>query len=204
MKINVIYIFLFLVSLSSCEKKYIIKNDSVYLKGWSEANGGYERLIANADPKTFEDLEFDDINGKLGKDGKRVFYDGEVVKDCDPKTFKYLGNYLFKDKNSLFFFGFYRDANDWKIDGVNVKQITLFSYPWSTDGQYLLFGYQKLKLDDVKDFQPIDEQWGKTKSKIIFESKVLKMVDYNSFKVINYSTAKDKNHTYTYGDFKIE
>ncbi|NHM07492.1 hypothetical protein G4D82_09695 [Flavobacterium sp. CYK-4] len=204
-KTNVYLILFLILSLYSCEEKYIIENESVYFK--CNRGGGFEmskELIAEADSKTFESLEYEDVNGTLGKDKESVFYNGQVVKSCDPKTFKYLGNYLFKDKNSLFFFGFYNTPDDWKIDGVNINKIKLFSYPWSTDGEYLIFGYQKLKLDDVKDFKPIDEQWGKTKSKIIYENKVLEMIDYNSFEVINYSTAKDKNHTYTYGDFKIE
>ena len=188
--------------LTSCEKKYIVKNNSVYFKGWNEGVGNYERLIPDADAKSFANIELEDFNGKFGKDNYKVFFDGKTIKNCDPKTFEFLGNYLFKDKNAVYFFGFYSDSDDWRIDVVNPKKIKLFTYPWSTDGEYLLYGYKPLKLDDANDFQAIDENWGKTKTKIIYEDQILENVDYSTFKVINYSTAKDKNHTFEYGKIK--
>lgn len=197
------FILLFtILFLTSCDQKYIVKNNSVYLKGWNEGIGNYERLISDADAKSFENIELEDFNGEFGKDNYKVFYDGKAIINCDPKTFEFLGNYLFKDKNALYFFGFYSDSNDWRIDIVDPKKIKLFTYPWSTDGEHLLYGYKPIKLDDANDFQAIDEKWGKTKTKIIYEDQILEKADYNTFEVINYSTAKDKNHTYEYGKAK--
>ena len=186
----------------SCEKEYIIKNNSVYLKGWNEGSGNYERLVKNADAKTFENLKFKGINGVFGKDKKTVFFDGEIVENCDPKSFTFIGNYLFKDKDALFFFGFYSSSNDWRIETLNPEKARIFEYPWSTDGVKLFYGYKPIKLENIIDFKAIDENWGKTKTKIIYENNVIEKADYETFEVLSYSLAKDKNHTYQYGKIK--
>ena len=201
MKKYIVFFFLVML-LMSCEKEYIIKNNSVYLKGWNEGNGNYERLVKNADAKTFENLKFKGINGVFGKDKKTVFFDGEIVENCDPKSFTFIGNYLFKDKDALFFFGFYSSSNDWRIETLNPEKARIFEYPWSTDGVKLLYGYKPVNLENIIDFKAIDKNWGKTKTKIIYENNVIKKADYETFEVLSYSLAKDKNHTYQYGKIR--
>jgi hypothetical protein len=195
MKNKFLLFILIAILFTSCEKKYIIKNESVYLKGWSEANGGYERLVPNADSKTFENMEFEDVNCTFGKDKYHVYMDGEIVKKCDPKTFEYIDNYFFRDKNAIYFFCFYNSTDDWRINSINPKKFKIIKDYWATDGEYLLNGYRTLKLDDLNSFVPLNENWGKTKTHIIYQTEIVKNVDYNSFEVIDLYSGKDKNHT---------
>jgi len=59
--------------LFSCEQKYSIRDNQVYLKGWNEGSGNYERLVEKADAKTFQKIENDE-NLTIGKDNKYVFF----------------------------------------------------------------------------------------------------------------------------------
>lgn len=182
--------------LTSCERKYIIKNNSVYLKGWNEGNGSYERLVKDADAKTFKNLKFKNTNGVYGKDKENVFFDGIVVENCDPKTFEFIGNYLFKDRDALFFFGFFSSPKDWRIEISNLNKVRIFEYPWFTDDLNLYHGSKLVKIKNIVDFQVLNRNWSKTRTKIIYENSIVENVDYETFEVIDNYTAKDKNHTF--------
>ena len=189
---------LLLIIITSCEKnRYVIEGNSVYLKIYR--GGGFQmskELIPQADYKTFENLDFEDVNSVLGKDKNHVYHEQDIVEKCDPQTFEYIGNYFFKDKKSIYFFGFYNSKNDWLVDSINSKKFRIIKDYWATDGQYLLNGYEKIKLDDLNSFTPLNENWGKTNQKIIYRTKILKNVDYDSFEVIDNYNGKDKYTTY--------
>ena len=190
---KILYIIVIFLMCFGCKEKYIIKNDKVYKQGWNEGVGNYEYIVEGADFKTFENLDFDDINLVLGKDKDNVFMDGKIIQNCDPRTFNSLGDYYFKDKNSIYFLGFYSSEADWKIDSIIPTKFRIIKYPWATDGKVLIWGSHTLQLKDLKSFTPINENWGKTKNEIINEYKILKNVDYSSFKVIDDYSAVDKN-----------
>ena len=189
-----IFSYILILSLfCSCKKEYIVKDDKVYLKGWNEGVGEYEYIVRGADFKTFENLDYEDVNCTFGKDKFNVYMDGKIVPQSDPKTFKYIGDYFFRDKNAIYFFGFYSSEKDWRIDSIIPSKFKIIKYPWATDGNSLIWGSRTLHLKDLETFKPINENWGKTKNEIIREAKILKTVDYNSFEVIDEYNAKDKN-----------
>ena len=176
--------------LTSCRQGYKVENDKVYYEYWNEGSGQGKRLIENADATTFQTVEFDcDCSFDFGKDKNHLFIDGEPINDIDPKTFKFIGNYIFAEK------------------GVKPNQIQLIKYPWAKAGNFLIHGNDTVYLDDIKDFVPIDEDWGKTKKHIINNNQILYGADVETFKVTSTFQGKDKRFKYEFGiinedDFK--
>jgi len=125
---KVIFIVLTISALTSCSRGYKVENGKVYYEYWNEGSGQGKSLIEQADAKTFQELTFDcDCNFEFGKDKNHLFIDGELIKNIDPNTFKFIGNYIFRDKDSAYFFGFYNNLNDCVIKGVNPDKIKLIN-----------------------------------------------------------------------------
>lgn len=161
---KVIILMLTLLFLTSCTRGYKVENGKVYYEYWNEGSGQGKRLIEQADAKTFRELNFDsESNFEFGKDKNHLFIDGEVIKNIDPNTFKFIGNYIFRDKDSAYFFGFYNDLNDCVIEGINPNKIELLKYPWAKSNNIIIHGSDTITVDDASEFSPIDEDWGKTK-----------------------------------------
>ncbi len=185
------------------QKRIQNRGDNVYWEHWNEGSGQNKDLIDNADVKTFQKLNFDCYcDFEFAKDKNHLYIDGEPIRDIDPNSFKFIGNYVFRDKDSAYFFGAYNNINDCAIEGVNPDKIKLISYPWSEANNLLIHGYDTLSLDDINNFKPIDEDWGKTEIHIIYHSKIIKEADPETFKVINSYSGKDKRHVYEFGEIK--
>jgi len=189
--------------LTSCTRGYKVENGKVYYEYWNEGSGQGKRLIEKADGKTFQEIDFDfEHNFEFGKDKNHLFIDGEVIENIDPNTFKLIGNYIFRDKDSAYFFGFFNKLNDCTIKGVNPSKIKLLKYPWAKTDNILIYGSDTLKLKNVNEFTPIDEDWGKTKKHIINNNQILYDADVESFKIISSFEGKDKNYNYEFGFIK--
>ncbi|MVN23534.1 hypothetical protein GO621_18600 [Mucilaginibacter sp. HMF7410] len=188
---------------ASCRKGYKIQNNKVYYEYWNEASGQNQDVIKNADAESFQKLSFDcDCDFEFGKDKNHLYIDGIPIRKIDPNTFRFIGNYVFRDKDSSYFFGFYNDINNCSIKGVNPSKLKLISYPWSKEGKILIHGYDTLFLDDINTFVPIDENWGKTNQYVIYKSKKLNGADPNTFKIISSYAGSDKKHVYEFGKIK--
>jgi hypothetical protein len=191
------------VLLIGCKRQYTVERNKVYYNYWNEANGSQKWLIDSADAKTFSVLKFEcDCSFMFAKDKRHLFIDGELLKNIDPNSFTFVGNYIFRDKDSAYFFGFYNDINNCAISGVNPDKIKLILYPWAMEGKVLIHGNSTIRLEDINDFEPIDEDWGKTKSKMLNENKILPGADLETFQIINSYAGKDKNNTYEFGEIK--
>ena len=191
------------VLLLSCKRQYTIEGDKVYYEYWNEGSGDNKKLLEGADGKTFVPLKFDcDCEFMFGKDKRHLFIDGVPIKNIDPNSFVFIGNYIFKDKDSAYFFGFYNNINSCVISGVDPNKIKLIQYPWAKADKILMHGYDTIILDDINDFIPINEDWGKTKSKVLNRNEILFGADAETFKVVNRYSGKDKNHTYEFGKIK--
>jgi hypothetical protein len=197
------YVALALSLMTGCSTGYKVERDGVYYEYWNEGSGQNKKKIANADARTFEELEFDcDCSFKFGRDKNHLYIDGKTMRNIDPATFNFVGNYIFRDNKPAYFFGFYNDINDYAIKDVNPNKIKLISYPWSKAGDTLIHGGDNLILDDINSFKPIDKDWGLTKQHVIYKSKILAGADPKTFKVINSYSGKDKLHDYEFGKIK--
>ena len=200
---KVIILMLTLLFLTSCTRGYKVENGKVYYEYWNEGSGQGKRLIEQADAKTFRKLNFDsESNFEFGKDKNHLFIDGEVMKNIDPTTFKFIGNYIFRDKDSAYFFGFYNDLNDCVIEGINPNKIELLKYPWAKSNNILIHGSDTITVDAASEFNPIDEDWGKTKKYIINNNQILYDADLETFKTTSSFEGKDKKYSYESGFIK--
>lgn len=209
MTIKQIIFLIFTISiLTSCRRGYKVEGDKVYYETWNEGSGQNKRIIEQADAKTFQELILkNDSDFDFGKDKNHLFINGELINNIDPKTFKYIGNYIFRDKDSAYFFGSYNNLNECVIKGVNPNTIKLIEYPWAKANNLLINGQDTIYLDDINDFKPIDENWGKTKKYVINGSQILYDADVSTFKITSTFQGKDKNFNYEFGainedDFK--
>ena len=205
---NLIFILLTLSILTSCRRGYKVEGDKVYYESWNEGSGQNKRIIEKADAKTFQELKLEsDADFEFGKDKNHLFINGELINNIDPETFQYIGNYIFRDKDSAYFFGSYNNLNECVIKGVNPNYIKLIEYPWAKANNLLINGQDTVYLDDINEFKPIDEDWGKTNKYLINGSQILYDADVSSFKVISSFQGKDKNFNFEFGaiiedDFK--
>jgi hypothetical protein len=192
---------LFSACLFSCKRKYTVEGDKVYYHFWNEGSGSHKRLLDSADGKTFEAVACD-CNFVIGKDKRHVYMDGVPISGIDPNTFSIIGNYIFRDKDSAYFFGFYNDIQRCRIHNVKPDKIQLMEYPWAKADNILIHGYDTLLLNDIADFTPTDKDWGKTKKYVIYRNEILEDADPETFKVINSYSGKDKKHLYEFGKIK--
>ena len=145
-------------------------------------------------------MNFDcDCDFEFGKDKNHLFINGEIIKNIDPKTFQFIGNYIFRDKDSAYFFGFYDNLNNCLIKGINPNKINLLKYPWAKAGNILIHGKDTLSIDDINKFIPLDDDWGKTKKYIINKNQIVFGANIETFKIISSFEGKDKNYNYEFG-----
>lgn len=205
---QVIILVLTISILTSCRHGYKVEGDKVYYEYWNEGSGQGKTIIQQADAKTFQELNMNcDCNFEFGRDKDHLFINGELLKNIDPNTFKFIGNYIFHDKDSAYFFGFYNNLNDCVIKGVDPDKIKLIKYPWAKAGNLLIHGSDTVRLDDANEFIPLDDDWGKTKKYIVNNNQILFGADVETFKIISSFQGKDKNYNYEFGainedDFK--
>jgi hypothetical protein len=203
----IITVFTILI-LTSCRRGYKVEDGKVFYEYWNEGSGQGKKLVEKADAKTFQEFSLNcDCNFEFGKDKVHLFIDGQLIKNIDPNTFKYIGNYIFRDKDSAYFFGFYDSLNDCVIKGINANKIKLIKYPWAKTDNILIHGSDTVHVDDINEFNPIDDYWGKTKKHIINKNQILDGADIETFESTSSFQGKDKSYNYEFGfinedDFK--
>lgn len=207
-KFGILFLVCFLFFVSACKKGYRVEKDHVYYEYWNEGNGQKEKIVQGADPKTFESFTLDgDCSFSFGRDEKHLFIDGMKVEGIDPKSFASIGNYIFRDKKNAYYLGSFNEVyggQDYRILGVNPSKVKLLSYSWAMAESLLIHCGDTLYLEDINDFMVIDEYWGNTKSKIIYENKIINGVDTATFKIEDASSGKDKYHSYFNGFIEEE
>ena len=199
MKTLTILSVVMIIFLTSCGADYEIKNNKVYLTGSNEGSGFYERLIEKADATTFEKISNEE-NILLGKDANHIFYQDSLI-GIQPKSFKRIGPYFYKDNNSVYFFGFVHSGRStWTLDKVDQHSFRIFNlYPWARDHKYLIYGDLLIEVKHLNTFKPIDEFWGKTEFEVIHKGTVFDSVDMKTFQIIDEDRAKDRNCRYEFG-----
>lgn len=159
MKKHLCFIAIFLLFLSSCgqQTKYVIKNKKVYYQSWNEGVGNYEVQLKDASWKTFKEIKTD-CNGLFGKDHQSVFMDYSKIDNADAQSFEYVGNYYFKSKDSVYFFGAYHFEDECEVVGADSKTFRIDKiYPWAYDKQHVIYEHTLIDSVDFKSFEVIDE-----------------------------------------------
>lgn len=187
--------------LGGCKKEYIKEKDKIYLKSWNEGLGIMKIEVINADPESFKTIYFNCKSDLVfGKDKNCLYIDGIEFKKADQNTFNLVGNFVFRDKDSAYFLGFYDEIENTTIHNVNPNTIKVFSiFLWAKTNKSIIWGKETFNVNNVSKFVPINENWGKTDSQIIFQNNIVEDVDYYSFKVIDNYKGKDKNNTFENG-----
>ena len=80
---------------------YVVEDDGVCYTYVDHNLKRVKKLLAGADPKTFEVLDNDDY----GKDVNLVFYEGQQVLGADAGSFEFVGDLYAKDKFRAFYAG---------------------------------------------------------------------------------------------------
>jgi hypothetical protein len=187
--------------LFSCESKYYIKDGTVYFETYNEGSGQVTELVYGADPRTFKELKIEnDSEFNFGRDKNHLFINGVLIENIDPKSFKYLGNYFFRDNDSAYFFGFYNDIQKCCVKGINPNKIELLDYPWAKSGNILIHGYDTLTIQGINSFKVIDKEWGKSNEYVVYENKILYGSDSKTFTPISDVIGKDRNFHFRYGN----
>ena len=100
-------------ALYGCGSKYKVgyvidrKNNKVIWWTWDEGNGIQEKIVKGADIKTFEllKLKHDPYfkRNAFAKDKQFVYCEGDMIKNADPKSFRYENN-IYRDDRQIFVF----------------------------------------------------------------------------------------------------
>lgn len=197
--INYIAILLSLFSLQSCKLGYKIEDGKVYYYTWNEGSGSNKYLLKNADVQSFKVLK----NSDYAKDANYGYFDGNIIKGIDSKSFQSVNDYYAKDNSNAFY-------EDKIIVGAIGKQFEIVKEgPYSKDGKNYFFKDVPLNVSDynsvkiLDDLTVIDKFNIYTQSDITSDSSYTKkfpLKDYDSFVLLKNGYSKDNKAVYFYGE----
>lgn len=151
--------------------------------------------MTGADPATFEELK---TSGStyMGKDKAHVFFDTRILTAADPRTFEFIGDWYYKDRQFVYFFGFYHDINQCQLDGADPSTFMKYSKtPWGRDATTIFWATRPVHTDP-KTFEPVNKHWGKTQSHVVYKDSVIQAIDVASFRSLNENYARDNRNVY--------
>ena len=182
---------LFILAGTIANAEYFKENGEVY---YEMPYLEIKSKVKGADAKTFENVGEDKMEtiGFFGKDSKNAYFLGKKIKDVSPKGFEILDTKYVKDDKNLYKF-----------------ETDLFPYFSSSE-----IKTRKVSIDglDVKSFKVLENDkdsytdYYVDKSNVYMDKDNLKKItgaDRNSFEILGYSIARDKNNVYNEGE-KLE
>ena len=181
-------LILFILAGTIANAEYFKENGEVYYKmPYFEIKS----KVKGADAKTLENVGEDNMEmaGFFGKDSKNTYFIGKKIKDVSPKGFEILDAKYVKD-----------DKNLYKLED------DLSSYFSSSE-----IKTKKVSIDglDVKSFKALENNkdsyfdYYVDKSNVYIDKDNLEKItgaDRNSFEILGYSIARDKNNVYNKGE----
>ncbi len=182
---------LFILAGTIANAEYFKENGEVY---YEMPYLEIKSKVKGADAKTFENVGEDKMEtiGFFGKDSKNGYFLGKKIKDVSPKGFEILDTKYVKDDKNL-----YKFETD--------------SFPYFSSSEIKT---RKVSIDglDVKSFKVLENakdsytDYYVDKSNVYMDKNNLKKItgaDRNSFEILGYSIARDKNNVYNEGE-KLE
>ena len=181
-------LILFILAGTIANAEYFKENGEVYYKmPYLEIKS----KVKGADAKTFENLGEDKMKviGYFGKDSKNVYFIGEKIKDVSPKGFEILDAKYVKDDKNLYKLedklSSYFSSNEIKTKKVSIDGIDVKSFKVLENNKDYYFDYYVDKSNVYIDKDNLEKITG---------------ADRNSFEILGYSIARDKNNVYNKGE----
>ena len=181
-------LILFILAGTIANAEYFKENGEVYYKmPYLEIKS----KVKGADAKTFENLGEDKMKviGYFGKDSKNVYFIGEKIKDVSPKGFEILDAKYVKDDKNLYKLedklSSYFSSNEIKTKKVSIDGLDVKSFKVLENNKDSYFDYYVDKSNVYIDKDNLEKITG---------------ADRNSFEILGYSIARDKNNVYNKGE----
>ena len=181
-------LILFILAGTIANAEYFKENGKVYYKmPYFEIKS----KVKGADAKTFENVGEDKMEtiGFFGKDSKNAYFLGKKIKDVSPKGFEILDTKYVKDDKNLYKFETdsfpYFSSSEIKTRKVSIDGLDVKSFKVLENNKDYYFDYYVDKSNVYLDKDNLEKITG---------------ADRNSFEILGYSIARDKNNVYKKGE----
>ena len=181
-------LILFILAGTIANAEYFKENGEVYYKmPYFEIKS----KVKGADAKTLENVGEDNMEmaGFFGKDSKNTYFIGKKIKDVSPKGFEILDAKYVKDDKNLYKFETdslsYFSSNEIKTKKVSIDGLDVKSFKVLENNKDSYFDYYVDKSNVYIDKDNLEKITG---------------ADRNSFEILGYSIARDKNNVYNKGE----
>ena len=181
-------LILFILAETIANAEYFKENGEVYYKmPYFEIKS----KVKGADAKTLENVGEDNMEmaGFFGKDSKNTYFIGKKIKDVSPKGFEILDTKYVKDDKNLYKFETdslsYFSSNEIKTKKVSIDGLDVKSFKVLENNKDSYFDYYVDKSNVYIDKDNLEKITG---------------ADRNSFEILGYSIARDKNNVYNKGE----
>ena len=181
-------LILFILAGTIANAEYFKENGEVYYKmPYFEIKS----KVKGADAKTLENVGEDNMEmaGFFGKDSKNAYFIGKKIKDVSPKGFEILDAKYVKDDKNLYRFETdslsYFSSNEIKTKKVSIDGLDVKSFKVLENNKDSYFDYYVDKSNVYIDKDNLEKITG---------------ADRNSFEILGYSIARDKNNVYNKGE----
>ena len=181
-------LILFILAGTIANAEYFKENGEVYYKmPYFEIKS----KVKGADAKTLENVGEDNMEmaGFFGKDSKNTYFIGKKIKDVSPKGFEILDTKYVKDDKNLYKFETdslsYFSSNEIKTKKVSIDGLDVKSFKALENNKDSYFDYYVDKSNVYIDKDNLEKITG---------------ADRNSFEILGYSIARDKNNVYKKGE----
>ena len=181
-------LILFILAGTIANAEYFKENGKVYYKmPYFEIKS----KVKGADAKTLENVGEDNMEmaGFFGKDSKNAYFIGKKIKDVSPKGFEILDAKYVKDDKNLYKFETdslsYFSSSEIKTKKVSIDGLDVKSFKVLENNKDYYFDYYVDKSNVYLDKDNLEKITG---------------ADRNSFEILGYSIARDKNNVYNKGE----
>ena len=181
-------LILFILAGTIANAEYFKENGEVYYKmPYFEIKS----KVKGADAKTLENVGEDNMEmaGFFGKDSKNAYFIGKKIKDVSPKGFEILDAKYVKDDKNLYKLeddlSSYFSSNEIKTKKVSIDGLDVKSFKVLENNKDSYFDYYVDKSNVYIDKDNLEKITG---------------ADRNSFEILGYSIARDKNNVYNKGE----
>ena len=181
-------LILFILAGTIANAEYFKKNGEVY---YEMPYFEIKSKVKGADAKTLENVGEDNMEmaGFFGKDSKNTYFIGKKIKDVSPKGFEILDAKYVKDDKNLYKLeddlSSYFLSNEIKTKKVSIDGLDVKSFKVLENNKDYYFDYYVDKSNVYLDKDNLEKITG---------------ADRNSFEILGYSIARDKNNVYKKGE----